>query len=664
MEPTKINIAILGPVSAGKSTFMNALFVKQFSDMKIKRTTMTPQVYCETDNLKLSLEDIKKIKEKNKEINNELIRKTENNEEIKYKEISQTIEYNVPRVYNLHNLPNNVFLRVYDIPGLNDARTQELYFKYLDRHFHEWDIIIMVVDINSAMNTDGEVRILKKIVNKCKRNLDSYNIQNKLFILANKVDDLEHDPEWGLRIADDEYVEMYEQIKKQVKDVVDKTYPELEYNVMPISAEDAFIYRMYGVNPNVELEDKHINKFGHNEFGKSKWNRFSMEEKLVKIKNIMSGLDINDNLQLTGFNYFQQKLSEALSPSNQYTFIMNHIIYDCETFLEDYKNNYNQLCKGSWYRSARHIKYNNNTLECELADGKGNWIKSKLEFKYDNIYINKFGKFISAPIKQKCFYELFLEQYNKILEVNKIYNLDSGLELFYECLTEFVELHSKVHLATEEQLTNTKEEDLEHLEWAQLHCKKWQDKFGPDFALIGYYDVKITNALNKYYSSNIEEQQKPVSTLLSRFMKLVKNGFKITKELVSKLFTNNDMLNKKPEEIINIIKDLKSKKLINNQQEQEMLSKLLHKIYYKISKNENLGYINKDNIPEYVYFADLFWTRNNLFLKEDREVFYDLGFRAKQNLCLRINPNNKDKFTRIDIFNPEVSLEAYYVSLF
>ena len=44
-----IRIALFGPVSAGKSTLLNCLFCEQFSDMKIKRTTMLPQVYYGTD---------------------------------------------------------------------------------------------------------------------------------------------------------------------------------------------------------------------------------------------------------------------------------------------------------------------------------------------------------------------------------------------------------------------------------------------------------------------------------------------------------------------------------------------------------------------------------------------------------------------------------------
>ena len=55
-----INIMITGPVSAGKSTLTNLLFVEQFSDMKIKRTTAVPQVYHEVEDLD-KISDLKSI---------------------------------------------------------------------------------------------------------------------------------------------------------------------------------------------------------------------------------------------------------------------------------------------------------------------------------------------------------------------------------------------------------------------------------------------------------------------------------------------------------------------------------------------------------------------------------------------------------------------------
>ncbi|ARF08481.1 hypothetical protein Catovirus_1_531 [Catovirus CTV1] len=42
-----IRIGIIGPVSTGKSTFINSLFGKTYSQMKLRRTTMIPQVYHE-----------------------------------------------------------------------------------------------------------------------------------------------------------------------------------------------------------------------------------------------------------------------------------------------------------------------------------------------------------------------------------------------------------------------------------------------------------------------------------------------------------------------------------------------------------------------------------------------------------------------------------------
>ena len=46
-DRNQINIAILGAVSAGKSTLLNSVFSETYSQCKIIRTTMVPQVYYE-----------------------------------------------------------------------------------------------------------------------------------------------------------------------------------------------------------------------------------------------------------------------------------------------------------------------------------------------------------------------------------------------------------------------------------------------------------------------------------------------------------------------------------------------------------------------------------------------------------------------------------------
>ena len=50
-------------------------------------------------------------------------------------------------------------------------------------------------------------------------------------------------------------------------------------------------------------------------------------------------------------------------------------------------------CKGSWKDSAKNIRYNGDTVECELKAKNGNWIKNKLRFSPNYEYSNNDGNF-------------------------------------------------------------------------------------------------------------------------------------------------------------------------------------------------------------------------------------------------------------------------------
>jgi hypothetical protein len=52
-----------------------------------------------------------------------------------------------------------------------------------------------------------------------------------------------------------------------------------------------------------------------------------------------------------------------------------------------------QDCKGSWYHSARNIRYNGNTLKCELRSIDGKWIPNELRFFNQYEYANINGRF-------------------------------------------------------------------------------------------------------------------------------------------------------------------------------------------------------------------------------------------------------------------------------
>ena len=44
---SNLNLCIVGCVSSGKSTLLNALFCEELTQTKIKRTTMTPCIFVE-----------------------------------------------------------------------------------------------------------------------------------------------------------------------------------------------------------------------------------------------------------------------------------------------------------------------------------------------------------------------------------------------------------------------------------------------------------------------------------------------------------------------------------------------------------------------------------------------------------------------------------------
>lgn len=339
-----INICILGPTSAGKSTLLNALFVKQYSDMKIKRTTAVPQIYHEhyvakqeNNELKNSRKNIKTqmalniffgdIMKKNREINEAFMQKTQKGKdnEIKYEDIEE-LKYYVPPVMDLVKLHNNISLKIFDTPGLDDSKVKDIYYKYLQNNFHKMDVAITMFDINSSLNTAGEVEILESVINNIKNNYEKYNINVELIILINKCDDMILKKE-KIEFENEEHADLFQQANDIINATVKKIYSELKYSVLSISCEDAFIYRMFKADNKVQLDAKQLNKFGINEYGKAKWNKLSDDEKKNKIIELLNHCDHNERMIMCGFDAFRQKLINIFSVNKQYEFIVHHIKY-------------------------------------------------------------------------------------------------------------------------------------------------------------------------------------------------------------------------------------------------------------------------------------------------------------------------------------------------
>jgi GTP-binding protein EngB required for normal cell division len=183
-----INLCFVGGVSTGKSTVLNGIFCEKLTECKIKRTTMVPTVYIENayNACNMTEEIFKKISEKNQEI----INKTESGQKCEYQEL----------VFNVGKLDINIledsYVNVYDIPGLNDARTKDIYYDYLETNFHKFNLVVFIVDIHSGLNTSDEMDMLKLITNNTREQFEKNKRHIYTLVIVNKADDMQLNEEY------------------------------------------------------------------------------------------------------------------------------------------------------------------------------------------------------------------------------------------------------------------------------------------------------------------------------------------------------------------------------------------------------------------------------------------------------------------------------------
>jgi predicted GTPase len=325
-----LNISLIGGVSCGKSTFVNALFCNELAQSSIKRTTMCPTIFIENKELDFDEKEIyNQIKAKNMEI----IKETENG--YVYDECKELV-YNVGKLDI--NLTDKFLVNIYDIPGLNDARTKTTYYQYLKDNFHKFNIIVFLIDIHSGLNTADEIDMLRLITNSTKEIKNNFNKNVYTLVIVNKADDMQMKTDdtndtndinntnetSGREILylDDELNEMFEQVNLTVKSEFEKiNISEHLIDIIPLCGLDSYLYRMikkYGST--YELKDADILKIGVNQMGK-KFNKKTKINQRSEVLNIIQDLTfVDDMIKLSGFDGFEKSLFNFLNS--------NHMIKD------------------------------------------------------------------------------------------------------------------------------------------------------------------------------------------------------------------------------------------------------------------------------------------------------------------------------------------------
>ena len=159
---TDIGIAFVGTISAGKTTLLNALFTESLGNTHIKKTTLLPHIYHESTKVDI----YEHIKENTADKNLVFLK---NIAESKIEKLEE-IHYNVKKLNDFIKFQKEVNLKLYDIPGLNDSTTKNIYYEYLNGIFKDINIIIWTIDVNSSINTSDEIDICNNLINNIKSN--------------------------------------------------------------------------------------------------------------------------------------------------------------------------------------------------------------------------------------------------------------------------------------------------------------------------------------------------------------------------------------------------------------------------------------------------------------------------------------------------------------
>lgn len=321
-----INLCFVGGVSTGKSTVLNSVFCEELTQCKIKRTTMWPTVYVENDFVQdISAEEILKIiSEKNKEI----IEKTESGQKLDSGDYKELV-FNVGKLDI--NILENSYVNVYDIPGLNDARTKHIYYDYLETNFHKFNLVVFLVDIQSGLNTSDEMDMLRFIINNTQDQFIKNQRHIYTLVIVNKADDMQTEEDSDKLEITGELREMFEQVENTVKtEFANSGLKDNVIGVIPLCARDSYLYRMVKKHGNkFKLSPEQILKIGVNENGK-KFSTLKPATQEARVNEILKDESfVNTMIKLSGFSRLESILHQFLQDNNKGSKLrIDNLMYD------------------------------------------------------------------------------------------------------------------------------------------------------------------------------------------------------------------------------------------------------------------------------------------------------------------------------------------------
>ncbi|CAJ1951470.1 unnamed protein product [Cylindrotheca closterium] len=302
----QIKVALIGNVSAGKTTVVNALFRDKFGEVSMKRTTAGINEFAISSRNEWAL-----VSEAPRDSHSVLKEITQDNLELRTSEEVKTKRFEIELDEALCDMRKDTQLVVVDIPGINEADMSKKYKNYVESHWNTFDCVVVVMDGRQGVNTEEQVSLLRF----AKSNLESKK-DVPIVILCNKIDDQDDEEQEELVLEAQREVEkifgvpdrqksLQEILKKcvsskQSADSTEKQEPTDDHSkpsdqvspvFIPISGITAFIFQTCSNMPLErfhQFDQKLIAKLGRDRIGKSRWKKLSKDERIKEAHEAVS----------------------------------------------------------------------------------------------------------------------------------------------------------------------------------------------------------------------------------------------------------------------------------------------------------------------------------------------------------------------------------------
>jgi GTPase SAR1 family protein len=316
----EIRVALLGYVSAGKSTVLNALLQGKYSQTGMHRTTAGvncfPLYNKEAKSAKSSSpatdeREWSPVPDTVHTSEQALLQISEDNEKLRSIGTVQESTFSIELAEPICEMRSDTTLVLVDIPGLNEAGSKDMYLDYVNTKWDTFDCAVVVMDVFQGVNTKEQVKLLEVVT----KNVNELK-EIPVIVLCNKVDD--PDNKEVMKFVQ----EVSEKVDAFFQDAGDSSHG---VTFIPMSAENAFVYRMaarQSLQDFKSLDESLIDRIGCDEVGKTRWRNLSKEERYrVAYEAVSNKANYEGNLKATNFHSFLEAMDHYLGEPVQLAII-------------------------------------------------------------------------------------------------------------------------------------------------------------------------------------------------------------------------------------------------------------------------------------------------------------------------------------------------------